>query len=253
MSRNEVAETFSRYGIFDGVGVTVFDESADIEILVDFLRSGTLQPCEHPDAFVKAGNKVLIIEHFAMDGYKELPNGGSELLRNESMQTKEFSKIPATEDGIHLTRQLGTSNSYSGFIENCKRRFEQHYTQIEAYKRHLCDKGIADDTTEFFVCFLMDEVSPLGTLTYDGENICPVCLAKSNEFLDFYESHPNVDWIISAVVLPSGYSPYFLSYNNISVYREQALDYASYQFLSSNPMRTDFKVIIPKEKLDGIS
>ena len=99
----------------------------------------------------------------------------------------------------------------------------------------------------------MDEVSPLGTLTHDGEKTCPVCLAKSKEFLDFYSNHPNVDWIISSVVLPEGYKPYFFAHKEIDTYNAQTRDYASYQFLSSNPVRTDFKALISKEKPDGVS
>ena len=248
MSREEVNEAFFRYGIYNGAGITVFDDSGDVYKLADFLKNRKPQPYEHPDAYVKSENKLLIIEHFAIDGYTELENGGSTLLRNEHLQDKEMSKLAPTKEGAHITTQLGTNNTYYGFIENCKRRFEHHYNQIEKYKEDLRNDKIADESTEFTICFLMDEVSPLGTLTYDGENICPVCLAKSKEFLDFYESHPDVDWIVSAVILRSEYKPYFFSYNNIAAYRKQILDYASYQFLSSNSMRTDFKIIIPKEQ-----
>ena len=253
MSRNEIDETFEKYGIYTGAGLTIFDKGEEISKFVDFFKRGKPVPFEHPDGYIKDDNRVLIIEHFAIDGYDEFPNGGSELLRNESRQTKAFSKIPVTEAGVYLSEQLGTSNSYGGFIENCKRRFEQHYSQIEAYKEHLRNEKIADNSTEFTVCFLMDEVSPLGTLTHDGEKTCPVCLAKSKEFLDFYSNHPNVDWIISSVVLPEGYKPYFFAHKEIDTYNAQTRDYASYKFLSSNPVRTDFKVLISKEKPDGVS
>lgn len=251
MSRNEVDEVFIKYGIYDydGVEVGIFDDGKEIEKLIQFLRKGRPVPFEHPDSYIREKNRILIIEHFAIDGYVELPNGGSELLRNESKLTKAFSKLPAAETGVHLSQLLGTYNSYSGFIENCKRRFEQHYSQIDAYKKHLHDEGIADDETEFTVCFLMDDISPLGTLAHDGERVLPVCLAKSKEFLDFYMTHPCVDWVISAVFLLKGYAPYFFSYNKIGEYREQTLEYSSYQFFSSNPMRTDFKALIPKESL----
>ena len=94
----------------------------------------------------------------------------------------------------------------------------------------------------------MDEISPLGTLTYDGEKICPVCLAKSKEFLEYFESKKDVDWIISAVMLSDGLKPYFFSQNEISECNKSALDYAAFQFLSSDPMRTDFKILIPNKE-----
>ena len=56
--------------------------------------------------------------------------------------------------------------------------------------------------------------------------------------------------IISAVVrIPeSGYSPYFFSRQDIDYCLENTLDYADYQFLSSeSTVETRFKVVIPKE------
>lgn len=253
MSRNEIDEVLTKYGIYAGKEVTLFDYGEEIHSLIRFFKSGKPVSFERPDGYIKDGKKVLIIEHFAIDGYSELPNGGSELLRNENQREKEFSKLPATKEGIHLSKHLGTSNSYISFLENCKRRFEQHYSQIEAYKKHLIGEGLADTDAEFTTCFLMDDISPFGTLINYGDSICPVFLAKSKEFLDFYSNHPNVDWIISAVVLPSGFAPYFFSYKEINTYRTQTIDYSSYQFLSFDPVQMDSKIIVPKERLDGVS
>ena len=90
----------------------------------------------------------------------------------------------------------------------------------------------------------------MGTLTHDGEKLQPVFLAHSKEFLEYFLSKPDVDWIISAVVrIPnSGYYPYFFSRQDIDYCLENTLDYANYQFLSSETtLETRFKVVIPKE------
>jgi len=248
MSRNEVRETLHRYGLYDGNGITTFTESEEIACLVKFFSSSTIIPFELPDSYVKIYNDLLIIEHFAIDGYDEYPGGGSKLRQGEVVISKEFSARPCTSDGVHLSRQLGVCNSYNGFMENCKRRFDQHYLQIDSYKEHLKERGIANEQTRFTVCFLMDEVSPLGTLTHDGENIRPVCLAQAREFLDFFSERPKVDWVISAVVTDEGYKPYFFSQGEVGVCQKNALDYSNYQFLSSNPMSTSYKITIQNIK-----
>ena len=244
MSRDEVRETFYKYGLYAGNGITTFTESEEIACLVQILSHGEIIPFELPDSYVKTDNDLLIIEHFAIDGYDEYPDGGSKLRQSEAIIGREFSAYPCTPNGVYITRQLGVSNSYNGFIENCKRRFDQHYSQIDNYKIHLRECGIANDQTRFTICFLMDEVSPLGTLTHDGKNICPVCLAQAREFLDFFSERPKVDWVISAVVANEALKPYFFSQDEIGACLKNTLDYSKYQFLSSNPMCTNFKVSI---------
>ncbi|MDD6441886.1 MAG: hypothetical protein PUG71_07255 [bacterium] len=248
MSRNEVYDTLTKYGINSGGEITTFSDVGEIFKLFRFFEQGELVSFERPDAYIKAGNEILIIEHFAIDGYDTFGDGGSKLKRNENEMQKEFNKISATTDGVYVTKPLEIYNSYDGFLTNCKARFNHHYKQIESYKQNLLKKHVANATTKFTVCFLMDEISPLGTLTYDGEKICPVCLAKSKEFLEYFESMKDVDWIISAVVLSDGLKPYFFSQNEISECKKSVLDYAAFQFLSSNPMRADFKILIPNKE-----
>ncbi len=150
-----------------------------------------------------------------------------------------------------MTSTIGVSSSYSGFLSNVIERFNRHYEQIDCYKQRLIDNGIADENTLFRGCFVMEEVSPLGTLTHDGEYICPVCLAKSNEFLDFFQTKTKVDWIISAVLIESLFHPYFAARAEINSLREHTLDYANYQFLSGESVYyMQYKIVIPNEAKD---
>ena len=250
-SRDEVISTFAKYGLFNGEGILHFGESEEIQRLVWFFSNGRIESFELPDAYVKVDNQILIIEHFAIDGFETYPDGGSRFQRYESMINHKFEEIPASETGVHLTAHIGVANSYAGFLKNCQDKFDHHYARIPCYKEHLLSEGIANDDTQYTICFLMNEVSPLGTLTHDGEKLQPVCLAHSKEFLEFFSTKPEVDWIISAVVrIPeSGYYSYFFSQQDIDFCRENALDYASFQFLSSeHTMETRFKVNIPMEQ-----
>ncbi len=247
-TRDEVISTFFKYGLFNGVGITRLGESKEIQRLIWFLSNGKIESYELPDAYVKVDNQILIIEHFAIDGFDTYLDGGSKYQQRESMVDRDFRNKSATESGVHMTTQIGVANSYAGFLKNCQNKFEHHYTRIPVYKDHLLSGGIANEDTLFTVCFLIDEVSPLGTLTYDGEKLQPVCLAQSKEFLEFFSTKPDVDWILSAVVrMPeSGYYPYFFSQQDVDNCNEHVLDYASFQFLSSeHTMETRFKAIIP--------
>lgn len=247
MSRNEVLLTLTQYGIYAGEEVTVFSNLGEIYKLCYFFTQGELVSFERPDAYIKVDNEILIIEHFAIDGYDTFVGGGSKLIRNMKELQKEFEKKAIGPEGAYMTKSLDVCSCYEGFLANCRTRFDQHYDQIMAYKRHLQERSIADENTKFVVFFLMDEISPLGTLTCDGDKIHPVCLARSREFLEYFASKKEVDWVISAVNLPDGLKPYFFSQNEIDECKKSVLEYANFQFLSSNPMVTNFKISIPKE------
>ena len=238
-SRNEVSMVLEKYGFFSGP-IQAFASDAEVKKLIWYFRNGNLEPFEKPDAYIKVDNSILIIEHFAINGYEAFPDGGSKLQRNERQLDQKLEKLSEGQKAEYLTSQIGVTNSYQGFIDNCIARFSNHYQKIQSYKERLQEENIANDGTDFKVCFLMEDVSPLGTLTHDGERTRPVVLAQSEEFLDFYTEMNEVDWVISAIPdFPYGYSPYLLSHKYIPQCREQVLDYANYQFLEGNCMRTD--------------
>ncbi len=249
--KKEVPLTLQKY-LTDSKGVmTALGSSNDINRFVWFIENGVIVTMDHPDAFIKVGNEILIIEHFDIDGYEEIKHVGSLATYNEKAIHAEFEKQELINGSKHITARLGVKNSYQQFLDNCHRRFEHHYRQIDRYKQHLIDKQIACADSQYTVCFLMDEVSPIGTLTVDDDGcICPVCLGYSKEFLDYFEKKSKVDWIISAVIKPDGSSgwwrhhPYFFSHNDISECRGKIVDYARLQFLESNPFIAESQIEI---------
>ena len=237
-TRAEVTEAFYNFGLFQGTTVHYLCAEDEAFEIYSFLHQGEVTPFERPDGYVKRDNRVLIIEHFAIDGYETYPNGGSLLSAKDSKIKKAISNLFASNpEGSYSTR-LGTTNSYEQFIQNCIDRFANHYTSIKEYKEHLIAEGVADDNTEFTVCFLMEETSPIGTLVTDGESIMPVCLAHSKEFLDFFKKMPEVDYILSNVLdlTTSKIIPYVFSNKSAELLMSEIIDYKSMQFLSSDPM-----------------
>ena len=252
--RKEVPRTLQKY-LNDSKGfMSALGDSDEIQKFCWFIKNGVIVTTDHPDAFVKIGNEILIIEHFAIDGYEEKEHAGSLAAFNERAIHARFTKQESVNGSKQLTARLGVKNSYQQFLDNCYRRFEHHYQQIENYKNHLREEHIADDDSQYTICFLMDDVSPLGTLTVDDDGkINPVCLGYSKEFLDYFDNKPDVDWIISAIIKPGEdsvgwkYQSYFFSRNDISKCRERIVDYARFQFLESDPCITEVELEIRKQ------
>ena len=244
MSRYEVYETLQKYGITCGNGITVFSELDEIYRLCRFFELGQLVSFEKPDAYIKIDNEILIIEHFSVDGYKSYPNGGSKLQRNKSEQQAIFDNLQLNEDWASHIADIGVLSSYKDFISNCISAFDHHYEKIPSYKKHLIDEDIADENTQFTICFLIDDISPMGTFVTDGEKIIPICLGKSEEFLSFFEAKENVDWVVSAVTAPEGYTPYFFSRKEINTCKNNIIDYSACQFLTGNYTQIAVKTVV---------
>jgi len=232
--RNEVTTTFNKYRLFNGNHIASFGDSEIIKFFFWFLVNGKIQPFDHPDGYIKVNNKILVIEHFTIDCYDTYPNGGSMFQNHESKTEKEFRNMQRTETGKHLIKPISVPASYKSFIDNCRSRFNNHYNQISCYKKHLLDKGLADNNTEFTTCFLMEDVSPFGALSCDEETLQPVCLARSKDFLDFISSKSEVDLIFSAFSFNGVYYPYIFTQHDLASCYTNVLDYANFHFLSSN-------------------
>lgn len=246
MGRSEVYNALVKYGIEEGMEVSCFSNIGEIYKFSEFFKNVDSFDFsfDRPDAYIKKDNSILIIEHFVVDEYESYINGGSKLVRKFREADKELSIHPLDNGWAHINDKIAENASYELYISNCKARFMQHYEKIGSYKNHLIEESIADENTNFIVCFLMEEISPLGVNMSDGESIHPVCLAKSKEFLEFFEEKVKVDWILSAVLLPEGYKAYFLSQAEVEICKKNTLDYARFQTVFGNPMMTSFKLLI---------
>ena len=236
-SRYEVVDAISSFGIY-GQKIQSFRSEDMEEMFCAFFQSGQIVPFDRPDAFIKIRNRILIIEHFMIDGYETYANGGSKLVSNEKRIEKHFSKLINSQGSGTATDRLGVKNSYEGFIRNCIDRFSSHYVKIPEYKARLSEEGIADDNSEFYVCFLMEDASPMGSNVVDINPVMPVCLAQSEEFLDYYINMPDVDLILSAAInlFTREHLPYILSHDAISELKNKTINYNKLQFLSSDPL-----------------
>ena len=61
MSRNEVYDTLTKYGVYPSGEIAVFSDVGEIFKLCRFLGQGELVSFERPDAYIKIENEILII------------------------------------------------------------------------------------------------------------------------------------------------------------------------------------------------
>lgn len=79
------------------------------------------------------------------------------------------------------------NDSYDDCLANATRSFITYYKHISMYKDNLTKDGIIKDTTIVKTMFLIEDVSPIGTMVFSDDSesgIAPVILAHSPEFLE---------------------------------------------------------------------
>ncbi len=110
--KKEVPLTLQKY-LTDSKGhLTALGSSSDILKFQWFIENGVVVTTDHPDAFIKVGNEILIIEHFAIDGYEEKEHVGSLATYNERAIHTKLEKQELINGSKHITAQLGVKNSY---------------------------------------------------------------------------------------------------------------------------------------------
>ena len=235
-TRNEVFLALNKYGFLNGAKLDYFSSSP--ESIQSFLRyfNEVFHPFEKPDAFFLLNNEVLIIEHFSIDGYKFEEHAGS----LAQLFQRKFDNQPFLSCGKRYA-EMDVDSSYAFYIENVMRSFDKHYKHIDGYKQHLIDDGFATKESVFKVCFLIDDTSIFGSSVVLDDAIHPICLAQSQEFLSYYKTHPDVNWVLSARVYNKAVRPYLLSYNEIDELQDKTLDFANGAFIPWKYLIMDVK------------
>lgn len=201
-----------------------------------------------PDMYLVDNDTVYIIEHFEFDCFKRTKKG-SAYRRREAIIDKEFDKIEPSEEGITFHAVIQEESSYKFFLDNIKTYFDYHYNRIPNYIENLKNKGIIRKNDRVKIIFFIEDVSPLGTIVFDRKrgSMEPVILASSKEFLEYYKSKPNVDYIISCSQCEKYDYIWFIDRNQIEEYFNNTRDYSKMEFLNFEPNEIRFKMIIPNK------
>lgn len=150
-----------------------------------------------PDGYSKIGNKVLIIEHFEFDSaqtiYKKNESKGSEN-RKELGRIEKEVKQSLLEGNVFSKNAINCKYNIKQYIKNAISGFKNHYAKIPSYKKHLRAEKIINDDTETKVMFLIEDTTPL--INLDCKNMEPIILVKCDKFLDVFEKHKHVDYIL---------------------------------------------------------
>ena len=232
----------------DTTGNTVYFHGSDSGALFvrDMLTNGMLHPGDAPDLVITHDNVALIIEHFEFDSYRVTRKGSCSRTEQARIDRK-FNEQPI--GSVYIDRIKGAS-SYDDYLANATRSFTIHYKHISMYKKNLKKDGIIKDTTIVKTMFLIEDVSPIGTMVFSEESdtgIAPVVLAQSPEFLELLAQSPNVDYVLCCSSAGQHEYIWLIDRDEIDCYRENACDYKKMRFIFSNPNVVCGSIMLPNK------
>lgn len=222
-----------------GKGVRYFSE---------FLRDGEYYLGDAPDMLLKKNNEAIVVEHFEFDSYHVSKGKGSAGRREIKRIQRKVETLPFAVEGNFYNDEIRVPCSYRDFITNVKHSFERHYTHIEMYKSNLKKLGLIDETTVIKILFLIEDVSPLGSIA-SGRNLrearpCPIVLAQCEEFLTLLSEKPDVDYVLSFSSAGEKDYAWFIDTLELDEYLEHTVDYQSMYFMNFTPQIAGFKIKI---------
>lgn len=250
----EVIRTLQQYFSTDGIMQYCGDDSA-VTWLNSIFASSVPYIGDSPDMFFKKDDLVIIIEHFEFDCYHATKKGSS-FRREEARIQREFDSTPMSGNSLMIHDEIHGQSSYTDYLNNVKRSFAEHYARIDQYIENLTEAGAITKVSIVKVVFLIDDVSPLGSIMIDnnapwGSDATRIIeLSRCKVFLDLLSSSPKVDYVIACSSFGSNRTVWLIDRDNIQDYYKHVVDYESMDFFQTNPFVLTGKMLIPDEEIN---
>ena len=142
-------------------------------------------------------NKIVAIEHFEFDSYKNTRKGSDFKIQDniiEQKMQKEINSNLKDKDEIMIHDQIENNSSLKQYYDNFRKVLLSHIDNIPEYKEHIINDFGDKKEIEFW--FFVEDVSPLGSY-YRKTNIHPsLLLPFSKENIEILKQHKEIKGII---------------------------------------------------------
>jgi len=249
---NEALQTLMHYfSNENGTELHFLGTGVGAQMFSDFFQNGEKYIGDAPDMLLKKKNEALIIEHFTFDSY-HVNRKGSQNRKEQNRIRRREELVKATDSGALFHDKINGKSSYSDYLKNVSKSFTEHYAHISIYRDNLKKHGLIDDDTQTYVLFLIDDVSPLGTMASTKDEfeskVIPITLALCNDFLSLLSSSPDVNYVLSCSSAGNYEYVWFIDRAEIDTYIKNAVNYANMNFMDFIPQVLSYKITIPTNK-----
>lgn len=253
MKQNEAYQAIrKRFQDGNGLDIHFFGSGNGARFFSDFLEHGEYYLGDAPDMLLRKGNEAIILEHFEFDGFPVRKGKGSLGRQELSRIEREVSTLAKSNGNAFLVDAIKANSTLDNLLKNVKSSFLRHYSHIEMYKKNLEDSGLIGETTLIKVMFLLEDVSPLGTLFEDKDarktGVQYFMLARCREFLEWVKNYIKVNYILVFSPYGDRDSVWFIDTTELEFYEKQAIDYRKMYYLPSSTQVMAIDSTIPESE-----
>ena len=160
---NELERIVSKYFVEDDMAITYSDFNQDeVNKLFQNMRS-----YERPDILSIYDNKIVAIEHFEFDSYKNTSKGSNFKIQEniiENRMQKEIDLKLKDKGEVMLHDHIENNSNLKQYYDNFKKVLLSHIDNINEYKEHIISDYGKEKNIEFW--FFAEDVTPLGSYYY---------------------------------------------------------------------------------------
>lgn len=249
---SELERIINRYLSKDDTAITYSDFNQE-EVNKLFQNMGIY---ERPDILSMYDNKIVAIEHFEFDSYKNTRKGSNFKIQGNIIEKRMQNKIDKDlkkEKEIWVHDEIENTSSLQYYYNNFKKVLLTHIDNILEYKEHIINDFGDKKDIEFW--FFVEDVTPLGSYAYKREDEHPrLLLPFSKENLDILRQHKEIKGIIFGIYAMSKYK-LVLMYNDDTTLdnleKDEYFKIDDKDFMSFSPQTTGFAMLIPKKEIEG--
>lgn len=247
---NELQRIASKYLSKDGTAITYSDFNQD-EVNKLFQNMCNY---ERPDILSMYDNKIVAIEHFEFDSYKNTRKGSNFKIQDNIIKQKMKKEIGyklKDKNEIMIHDKIENTCSLNQYYNNFKKVILTHIDNILEYKNHIISDFGNEKDIEFW--FFIEDVTPLGSYAYKREDNYPrLMLPFSKEILNILREHKEIKGIIFGIYAISEYK-LVLMYNDKEtlnkIENDEYFKVNESEFMTFTPQTTGFAMVISEEKI----
>lgn len=207
---------------------------------------------ERPDILSIFDNKVVGIEHFEFDSFKNNKKGSDFKVRDFKIK-KRFDETMKEEleqkESIIIHDKINGESSAKNYFKNFIKVFQNHYQNIEDYLKHIQGDFECSDK-EIHICFFAEDVSPLGSNFTDEEcNIYLLLPMYSDEVIELLNNSPKVEYLIVGTYAINEYKMVIIENKKevLERFKAEHNNFNEKKFINFNPFSMCFAFKVQKD------
>ena len=231
--------------------VDIYSNISETEINKLFYN---MKQYERPDILSIYDNKIVAIEHFEFDSYKNLRKGSNLKIQENFIENEMKNKINLelkTKDEVVVHDEIKNTTNLQQYYDNFKKVFLSHVDNIPEYREHIEQDFGNEKDIEFW--FFAEDVTSLGTHQLKNGNLGPL-LPLSNEILDILKKHKEIKGIIFGIFAMHEHKM-LIMYNDTETLNKlkesEQFKVTDKEFTTFNTKIVGFAIKIPKEEMEA--